>query len=50
VTTKMLRAPDVCERMSHEGTDPVGSTPEEFSKRVASELVKSSKLIKDIGI
>jgi tripartite-type tricarboxylate transporter receptor subunit TctC len=47
---RMLRAPDVRERMSHEGADPVGSTPEEFSKRVASELVKWSKLIKDIGM
>jgi tripartite-type tricarboxylate transporter receptor subunit TctC len=47
---RMLRAPDVRERMSHEGADPVGSTPEEFSKRVASELAKWSKLVKDIGM
>jgi tripartite-type tricarboxylate transporter receptor subunit TctC len=47
---RMLSAPDVRERMSHEGADPVGSTPEEFSKRVASELAKWSKLVKDIGM
>src|SRR5262250_2585459 len=47
---RMLGAPDVRERMAHEGADPVGSTPEEFSKRVASELAKWSKLIKDIGM
>jgi len=40
----------VRERMAHEGADPVGSTPEEFSKRVASELAKWSKLIRDIGM
>jgi tripartite-type tricarboxylate transporter receptor subunit TctC len=47
---RMLRTPEVRERMSHEGADPVGSTPEEFSRRVSSELVKWSKLIKDIGM
>jgi len=47
---RMLKTPEVRERMSHEGADPVGSTPEEFSRRVSSELVKWSKLIKDIGM
>jgi tripartite-type tricarboxylate transporter receptor subunit TctC len=47
---RMLRTLEVRERMSLEGADPVGSTPEEFSKRVASELVKWSKLIRDIGM
>jgi len=47
---RMLKTPEVRERMSHEGADPVGSTPEEFSRRVESELVKWSKLIKDIGM
>jgi len=47
---RMLRTPEVRERMAHEGADPVGSTPEEFSRRVASELVKWSNLIKDIGM
>jgi tripartite-type tricarboxylate transporter receptor subunit TctC len=47
---RMLSAPDVRERMAHEGADAVGSTPEAFSKRVASELAKWSKLVKDIGM
>ena len=47
---RMLKTPEVRERMAHEGADPVGSTPEDFSKRVASELAKWSKLIKDIGM
>jgi tripartite-type tricarboxylate transporter receptor subunit TctC len=46
----MLKTPEVRKRMSHEGADPVGSTPEEFSRRVASELVEWSKLIKAIGM
>ena len=47
---RMLNTPEVRERMSHEGADPVGSTPEEFSKRVASEMAKWSKVVKDIGM
>ena len=47
---RMLKTPEVRERMSHEGADPVGSTPEEFSRRLSSELAKWSKLIKDIGM
>ena len=47
---RMLNTPEVRERMAREGADPVGSTPNEFSKRVASELAKWSKLIKDIGM
>jgi tripartite-type tricarboxylate transporter receptor subunit TctC len=47
---RMLKTSEVRERMSHEGADPVGSTPEEFARRVSSELAKWSKLIKDIGM
>jgi tripartite-type tricarboxylate transporter receptor subunit TctC len=46
----MLRTPEVRERMAREGADPVGSTPEEFTKRLAGELAKWSKVVKDTGI
>ncbi len=46
----MLSSPVVRERMSHEGADPVGSSPQEFSKRVASEIAKWSKVAKDAGL
>jgi tripartite-type tricarboxylate transporter receptor subunit TctC len=47
---QMLKMPDVRQRMSQEGADPVGSTPEEFSKRLASEIAKWTKVVKDAGL
>jgi tripartite-type tricarboxylate transporter receptor subunit TctC len=47
---RMLRTTEARERMAREGADPVGSTPEEFAKRLASEIAKWSKVVKDTGI
>src|SRR5437016_6694359 len=47
---RMLKAPEVRARMTQEGADPVGSSPEEFSARVASEMVKWSKVAKDAAL
>ena len=48
--TRMVNTPEVRARMAQEGADPVGSSPEEFSARVASEMVKWSKVAKDAGL
>ncbi|HLQ90886.1 MAG TPA: tripartite tricarboxylate transporter substrate binding protein [Xanthobacteraceae bacterium] len=47
---RMVNLPQVQERIRQEGADPVGSTPEEFTKRVASEIAKWSKVAKAAGI
>lgn len=47
---RMLNEPAVRERMAREGADPVGSTPQQFSKRVASEVDKWSKVAKAAGL
>jgi tripartite-type tricarboxylate transporter receptor subunit TctC len=47
---QMLNTPAVRERIQLEGADPVGSTPEEFSKRVASEVAKWAKVVKESGM
>jgi tripartite-type tricarboxylate transporter receptor subunit TctC len=47
---KMLRAPDVRERLIADGTDPVGDTPEEFAAYIKSETDKWTKVIKAAGI
>jgi tripartite-type tricarboxylate transporter receptor subunit TctC len=47
---RMLDAPEVRTRISREGADPVGSTPEAFAARVKSEIAKWSKVIKASGI
>jgi tripartite-type tricarboxylate transporter receptor subunit TctC len=46
----MVNSPDVRARMAQEGADPIGSSPEEFAKRLASEYVKWSKVAKDAGL
>jgi tripartite-type tricarboxylate transporter receptor subunit TctC len=45
-----LQAPDVRERLSHEGMELVGSTPAQFRQFMASEIDKWSRLIKAQGI
>lgn len=47
---KLLRAPDVRERLIADGTEPVGNTPEEFAAYIKSETDKWTKVIKAAGI
>jgi tripartite-type tricarboxylate transporter receptor subunit TctC len=47
---RMLKTPEVAARISHEGADPVGSTPEAFTERVKSEIAKWTKVAKEAGI
>ena len=47
---RMLDEPEVRARISREGADPVGSTPEAFAQRVKDEIAKWSKVIKQAGI
>jgi tripartite-type tricarboxylate transporter receptor subunit TctC len=46
----LLRTSEMRERMAREGAEPVGSTPEEFAKRLASELAKWAKVVKETGM
>jgi tripartite-type tricarboxylate transporter receptor subunit TctC len=46
----LLKTPAMRERMAREGADPVGSTPEEFTGRVATEVAKWSKVASDAGL
>jgi tripartite-type tricarboxylate transporter receptor subunit TctC len=41
--------PDVQERFSSVGLDPVGSTPEELAALIKKETVMYAKLVKQIG-
>jgi tripartite-type tricarboxylate transporter receptor subunit TctC len=47
---RMLRTPEVAARISHEGADPIGSTPEAFAERVKSEIAKWTKVAKESGV
>lgn len=45
-----LKSPDLSERLSREGADPVGSSPAEFGKYMQSEIEKWRKVIRAAGI
>jgi len=49
-TVAMLNAPDIRQRISQEGADPVGSTPEQFTARVKAEVAKWGKVVREAGI
>jgi len=42
-----LKSPDVVKRLTADGSTPVGSTPEQFAKHIASEIAKWRKLAKE---
>ncbi len=47
---KMLKAPDTMEWFSSQGSDPGGSTPDEFARFIKSEIEKWSRVVKTVGI
>jgi tripartite-type tricarboxylate transporter receptor subunit TctC len=49
-SVKIVQSEEVRAKLQAMGTDPVGSTPEQFSAYIKSETVKWGKLIRDIGL
>jgi len=47
---RMLKQPETIERLAATGTDPVGSTPEEFAAHIRRELEQFGKVIKASGM
>jgi tripartite-type tricarboxylate transporter receptor subunit TctC len=47
---RMLRVPDVREALLANGTDPVGSTPEEFARHLRNEIDKWAKVVQASGL
>ena len=47
---KVLRLPDVRDSLMAQGTEPVGSSPEEFSAFMKSEAAKWARVIKEANI
>jgi len=48
--TRVLQQPEIKERLAGDGVDLVGSTPEEFTRYIQSELTKWAKVARDAGI
>ena len=46
---RVLAMPDVRDRIVHDGSDPVGNTPQEFRDFMTSDLNKWAKLVKESG-
>ena len=47
---KLLRLPDVKERLNGQGMEPVGSTPAQFAEFVRRENEQWSKVVKSAGV
>lgn len=45
-----LKSPDVVQRLGADGSTPLGTTPEQFSAHIKSEIVKWRKLAKDANL
>jgi tripartite-type tricarboxylate transporter receptor subunit TctC len=48
--SRVLQQPDMKTRLSTDGADPVGSTPEEFAAFIRSETAKWAKVVKVAGV
>ena len=49
-TVKALKLPDVTERLVKAGLQPVGNTPEQFTKVIRDEIEQFGKLAKELGV
>ena len=49
-TQRILKLPDVNERLSALGAEPVGDTPAQFAAHIKSEIAKWAKVIKDANV
>lgn len=49
-TARILKQPEVNKRISELGAEPVGSTPEQFTALIKSEITKWAKVIKDANV
>ena len=47
---RILHTDDVKERLSADGSESVGSTPEQFGAHIKSEVAKWNKVVKEAGI
>jgi tripartite-type tricarboxylate transporter receptor subunit TctC len=48
--TAVLKQPEIRARFAGDGADTVGSSPDEFTRYIQSELVKWAKVARDAGI
>lgn len=49
-TQRILKLPDIAERISGLGAEVVGGTPAQFAAHIKSEIAKWAKVIKDANV
>jgi tripartite-type tricarboxylate transporter receptor subunit TctC len=47
--TSIVRSPDVAERLTQQGFEPLGGTPEEFGRLIQNEVVRFGRAVKASG-
>jgi tripartite-type tricarboxylate transporter receptor subunit TctC len=47
---KASQSPEIVERIAPDGGEPVGNTPEQFGRHIATEIARWRKVVKDAGI
>jgi len=47
---KIVRLPDIVQRMADLGAEPVGSSPAEYAAFIKSEMARWSKVVKQANI
>jgi tripartite-type tricarboxylate transporter receptor subunit TctC len=47
---RILKMPDVVQKLTALGIDPVGSSSDEFTKMMQSEIARWQKAVKELGI
>lgn len=47
---KIARSSEVVERIAPDGGEPVGNTPEQFARQIATDIARWRKLVKEAGI
>jgi tripartite-type tricarboxylate transporter receptor subunit TctC len=47
---RILRAPEIVERLQRDGTEPVGGSPDAFARHLCAEIDKWGKVIRTAGI
>ena len=47
---RVVRSPDVAERLSADGGETVGSTPQEFRKLIAAEILVWNRVVRESGV
>ena len=47
---RIVKSPEVAEKLSADGGEPIGSTPREFRKLIAAEIMVWTRVVRESGV